>query len=581
MRKILIIAVSSMLLFLNIPVIANAAPNTTAPTTTQSETEVNHTQQGLVNSPGNIIFNSNGGSAVASLSVKYNEKAVAPSAPTRTGYTFGGWYKDNTSFANLFNFTNTPITENITLFAKWRINNYAVAFNSKGGSTVTSKTTNYKSLITDPATPKKTGYAFGGWYKEVGCLNAWGFTTNKVTANMTLYARWTVVAPGIPTSLKTVPSSYNSIKVSFRGVTGASGYEVYRSTSKTGTYTLMTKSAATSYNNTGLITNKIYYYKVRTYRVIGNVKVYSGYSTTISSKTILDTPKNAIASRINSKSIKVTWSTAPGANGYEIYRSTSNTGTYNIIARTTKLYFTNLDVITGKAYYYKMRSYRTVGKIRAYSNWTVVASKISTKVVYNNLVQPNAVYGKYAGLKVEIKDQTNNRFLIRKPNGTQIWVACNKVSVPSNPVTNKKNLSKSLLETYVNTTSNFVSITNYFTWVDLNRQRVNIFTGYAGHWVLVKTYACATGNNKTPSKRGLFTIQDKGYSFVAGSRTIVKYWTRYSGNYMLHSIILTNSGKVADGTLGKRISHGCIRMPVSMAKWVYDKMPRGSLIWVN
>ena len=50
---------------------------------------------------------------------------------------------------------------------------------------------------------------------------------------------------------------------------------------------------------------------------------------------------------------------------------------------------------------------------------------------------------------------------------------------------------------------------------------------------------------------------------------------------MLHSIILTNSGQVADGTLGKRVSHGCIRMPVSMAKWVYDKVPRGSLIWVN
>jgi len=53
-----------------------------------------------------------------------------------------------------------------------------------------------------------------------------------------------------------------------------------------------------------------------------------------------------------------------------------------------------------------LRSYRIVGKTRVYSNWNSIASKIITNVVYNNLVQSNAVYGKYAGLKVEILDET-------------------------------------------------------------------------------------------------------------------------------------------------------------------------------
>ena len=162
-----------------------------------------------------------------------------------------------------------------------------------------------------------------------------------------------------------------------------------------------------------------------------------------------------------------------------------------------------------------------------------------------------------------------------------MWVASTSVSVASNPATNTKYLDKKQLETYVNITSTFVSNTNYFTWVDLNRQRVSVFSGSAGRWVLLKTYSCATGNNATPSKRGLFTVQDKGYSFVAGSGVICKYWTRYSGNYLLHSILLNTSGSIYDGTVGKRASHGCIRMPLDMAKWYYEKIPRGSLIWVN
>lgn len=312
-----------------------------------------------------------------------------------------------------------------------------------------------------------------------------------------------------------------------------------------------------------------------------SAKVYSDFSTMISVRPIPATPINVKATRISSKSIKITWSAVTGTNGYEIYRATSRTGIYSVLVNTSYLFYTNSGLTTVKNYYYKIRSYRTVGKVREYSNWVVANSKIITNIVYNNLVQPNAVYGKYSGLKVEIIDQSNNTFLIKKSNGTQMRVACNKVYVPTNPATNTKYLDKNQLETYVNFTSAFVSLTNYFTWVDLNRQRVNIFAGGAGHWVLIKTYSCATGNNSTPSKRGLFTIQDKGYSFVTDSGALVKYWTRYSGNYLLHSIILTPSGKVLDSTVGRRISHGCIRMPLDMAKWYYDKIPRGSLIWVN
>jgi uncharacterized repeat protein (TIGR02543 family) len=138
-----------------------------------------------------VAFNSQGGSSVSSKTTNYNTSITAPTAPTLTGYTFGGWYKE-AACTNVWNFTTDVVTTNTTLYAKWTINSYTVAFNSKGGSAVSSKTTNYNTSITSPTDPTLTGYTFGGWYKETACTNAWNFTTDIVTANTWLYAKWTI-----------------------------------------------------------------------------------------------------------------------------------------------------------------------------------------------------------------------------------------------------------------------------------------------------------------------------------------------------------------------------------------------------
>ena len=143
----------------------------------------------LINALPKVTFNSQGGSAVTGKTADYNSVITAPVAPTKTGYTFGGWYKE-AGCIDAWNFSTDKVTTDTTLYAKWTINKYTVTFNSQGGSAVTSKTAVYNSLITAPTSPIKTGYKFGGWYKEAGCLNVWNFITAKVTANTTLYAKW-------------------------------------------------------------------------------------------------------------------------------------------------------------------------------------------------------------------------------------------------------------------------------------------------------------------------------------------------------------------------------------------------------
>ncbi|MEV5114439.1 hypothetical protein MRBL20_002604 [Peribacillus frigoritolerans] len=180
--------------------------------------------------------------------------------------------------------------------------------------------------------------------------------------------------PATPISVKAASLSYNSVRTSWTAVSGASGYEVYRATSSTGTYSLAGSTTSTSYTNTGLTTNKPYYYKIRAYRTVGSMKVYSNYSTVVTVKPVPTVPTIFKATRISSTSLKLTWGSVSGASGYELYRSTSFSGTYNLLKSTTSLYYTNSSLTTGKTYYYKLRAYRTVSTAKVYSGWTTIIS---------------------------------------------------------------------------------------------------------------------------------------------------------------------------------------------------------------
>lgn len=73
-----------------------------------------------------------------------------------------------------------------------------VTFDSNGGSAVTEITgLSFNTTITAPAAPTKTGYVFDGWYKESSCTTEWNFSSDKVTENITLYAKWTLEAPSV------------------------------------------------------------------------------------------------------------------------------------------------------------------------------------------------------------------------------------------------------------------------------------------------------------------------------------------------------------------------------------------------
>ena len=111
-----------------------------------------------------------------------------PTAPTRTGYTFAGWYSD-AGLTTPYTFTTMPAS-NITVYAKWTANTYTITFVSNGGSAVTAITQAFGSAVTAPTAPTRTGYTFVGWYSNAGLTTLYTFTTMPV--DTTLYAKWTI-----------------------------------------------------------------------------------------------------------------------------------------------------------------------------------------------------------------------------------------------------------------------------------------------------------------------------------------------------------------------------------------------------
>ena len=168
-----------------------------------------------------ITFNSNDGTSVAPQNVNAGEKLTEPTpaptpTPTREGFTFDGWYEDST-FSTKFNF-DTPITDNMTLYAKWTENKYTLTFDANGGSGTMTPVTDLTGEYTLPANEftAPSGKQFKGW-----SLTTDGAIVTKVdmTENRTVYAIW----ENIPVVTYTVSFAANGGTGAMADVTGISG----------------------------------------------------------------------------------------------------------------------------------------------------------------------------------------------------------------------------------------------------------------------------------------------------------------------------------------------------------------------
>lgn len=126
---------------------------------------------------------------------------------------------------------------------------------------------------------------------------------------------------------------------------------------------------------------------------------------------------------------------------------------------------------------------------------------------------------------------------------------------------------------------NDTSKTKYYIVSDIEHCWTFIFQGKKGNWVPIRAWKCTPGKKSTPTITGKYKVGVKGYRFGRGFSCF--YYTQIRGNYLFHSVIYNTPGtKITDGRLGQKLSHGCVRLDIANAKWIYDYVPSGTTIYI-
>ena len=126
----------------------------------------------------------------------------------------------------------------------------------------------------------------------------------------------------------------------------------------------------------------------------------------------------------------------------------------------------------------------------------------------------------------------------------------------------------------------YSSATDYLILIDTDSHHVGIFEGYQGNWSLIEYWECGNGAPSTPTVTGSFTTASKGYYFDSGAARCF-YFTQFYGNYLFHSVLYyqdSSPQRVMDGRVGVGVSHGCVRLELGNAKWIYDNIPYGTRV---
>lgn len=221
--------------------------------------------------------------------------------------------------------------------------------------------------------PDNTYYYKMRAYKTVGKEEYYSPYSNVIASQTALTK---------PTIRSVSAVSPTKAKLSWKKISGAQGYQIYRAASYKGKYTkvkTVTKGSLQSYSDTNLTPNKTYYYKIRAYRTVNKTTKYSKFSSVTSITPCLQVPEITSISAISTDRAKISWQKVDGAQGYRLYRAASRKGPYKLVKTASGSSCTDTGLARGKTYYYKVRAYVEVSgsyHYSGYSNpWSVQTKK--------------------------------------------------------------------------------------------------------------------------------------------------------------------------------------------------------------
>ena len=185
-----------------------------------------------------------------------------------------------------------------------------------------------------------------------------------------------------------------------------------------------------------------------------------------------------------------------------------------------------------------------------------------------------------AGSNVVYEDHYGTRAAYIKIPGEErfCWVPYSSLRVSQKNYTVYGDFSAQEKETFVKA-KGYESDTPYLVWINKERQKVNVFLKEDGRWNLIQTFTCATGANLTPTPTSVVTYCSYGSGWYNSSYYVrpILYLIQERGIAM-HSILFNPNGTVQDGTQGRPVSHGCVRMQKDDINWMASFVPVGTTV---
>ena len=236
-----------------------------------------------------------------------------------------------------------------------------------------------------------------GTYSFLGSTANLNYTDSKANAGTTYYYKVkALAADGTDSSLSAAVAitcrcarpvvktdywaSTGKPYIKWTAVAGASQYEVYRSGSKDGTYTLLGTTTATNYTDSKANAGYTYYYKVK---AISEVKSAANSSLTAAVAITCRCARPVVTPDYLTSTGKpyIKWAAVAGASQYEVYRSGSSNGTYEYVGTTTATNYTDSKANAGTTYYYKVKALAADGTDSSLSAAVAITCRCARPVV--------------------------------------------------------------------------------------------------------------------------------------------------------------------------------------------------------
>ena len=251
--------------------------------------------------------------------------------------------------------------------------------------------------------------------KSDGTAGAW---SSIVSVTYRAASTGTLSAPTVTGST----DSQGRPTLKWNAVTGAAKYEIYRSYSRDGSYSKYSTQTSTAYTNSSYLTSgTTYYYKVRALKSDGTAGPYSAV-VSVTCRLKLSAP-TVTGGNDSQGRPTLKWNAVTGAAKYEVYRSTSRSGTYTKYSTQTSTSYTNSSYLTsGTTYYYKVRALGSDGSYGPYSSVVSVTYRATSSAVPAEVTMGKATaQGSYITVTWDKAANAASYRVYRRVNNSSDW----------------------------------------------------------------------------------------------------------------------------------------------------------------